>query len=99
MDKKEIRELAEKLIVNVTENYRAYYREEINGSDYSREIERIKDRFEELFQSQSDLAERNTQIELLESYSKYLEQNGYMDIDWRTEEPYAIDEFLNKNHG
>lgn len=42
------------------------------------------------------LENRNAIIELLESYSKYLEENGHMDTDWRTEEPYAIDEFLNK---
>lgn len=31
---------------------------------------------------------------LLEKYSLFLEKNGYMDVDWRAEEPLAIDEFL-----
>lgn len=29
-----------------------------------------------------------------EAYSKFLEDQGYLDTDWRTEAPYAIDEFL-----
>ena len=29
-------------------------------------------------------------------YTKFLEEQGYPDVDWRTEEPYAIDEFLRK---
>lgn len=33
-------------------------------------------------------------VAVLEMYSLFLERNGYMDVDWRTEEPYAIDEFL-----
>lgn len=43
---------------------------------------------------------RSDMITLLEAYSLYLEKNGHMDIDWKTEAPYAIDEFLksiNKN--
>lgn len=40
------------------------------------------------------VVERNNIIELLESYSKFLEENGYIDADWRTEQPYAIDTFL-----
>ena len=32
--------------------------------------------------------------ELLEAYSKFLEEHGYMDTDWWQEEPYAIDTFL-----
>ena len=33
-------------------------------------------------------------IVLLERYSQFLEQKGYIDSDWRTEAPYAIDDFL-----
>lgn len=33
-------------------------------------------------------------IDLLENFSTYLAANGYMDDDWRSEPPYAIDEFL-----
>ena len=40
------------------------------------------------------LTHTNEQIELLESYSKFLEEEGYMDADWYTEEPFAIDTFL-----
>lgn len=43
------------------------------------------------------LQKRIAEIELLEAYSLFLEKNGYMDIDWRAEPPYAIDEFL-KTH-
>jgi len=33
-------------------------------------------------------------LDLLNDYSLFLEKQGYMDIDWRAEEPYAIDEFI-----
>ncbi len=33
-------------------------------------------------------------IQLLEEYSKWLQQHGYIDTDWCCEEPKAIDEFL-----
>lgn len=42
------------------------------------------------------LLKRNSDIELLEAYSIFLEKEGYMDTDWRTEEPFAIGEFLNQ---
>lgn len=41
-----------------------------------------------------DLLVRNEKIELLDSYSMYLEKQGYLDADWRSEPPFAIDEFL-----
>ena len=44
--------------------------------------------------SKITLAKRNEQIKILEKYSLFLEDHGYMDTDWRTEAPYAIDEFL-----
>ncbi len=34
------------------------------------------------------------EIELLEAYSKFLEESGYIDSDWWQEQPTAIDEFL-----
>ncbi|MCK5343245.1 MAG: hypothetical protein KAR20_07565 [Candidatus Heimdallarchaeota archaeon] len=40
------------------------------------------------------LLKRSEKLELLERYSLFLESLGYMDIDWRAEEPYAIDEFM-----
>ncbi len=40
------------------------------------------------------LKSRDAKITLLEAYSLFLEDRGYLDIDWRAEEPYAIDEFL-----
>lgn len=36
----------------------------------------------------------NDALELLERYSKFLEEEGYMDNDWWSEEPKAIDEFI-----
>lgn len=46
--------------------------------------------------SKIKLKERNKIIELLEQYSLWLEDQGYMDVDWRAEPPFAIDEFLRK---
>ena len=40
------------------------------------------------------LQKRSDEIELLEQYSLFLEDQGYTDVDWRVEEPYAIDEFF-----
>ena len=37
---------------------------------------------------------RTEVIDLLERYSKFLEDQGYMDTDWRAEPPFAIDTFL-----
>ena len=39
------------------------------------------------------LLKRSEKLELLEQYSNYLEESGYIDTDWRAERPYAIDEF------
>ena len=44
-----------------------------------------------------ELKSRDAKITLLEAYSLFLEDQGYLDIDWRAEEPYAIDEFLANN--
>ena len=44
-----------------------------------------------------ELKSRDAKITLLEAYSLFLEDQGYLDIDWRVEEPYAIDEFLANN--
>jgi hypothetical protein len=41
--------------------------------------------------------ERSHQIDLLEKYSLWLTKHGYMDTDWKDEEPFAIDEFLKSN--
>ncbi len=43
------------------------------------------------------LADRDAIITLLDDYSKYLEENGFLDTDWKAEKPYAIDDFLSKN--
>lgn len=40
------------------------------------------------------LTDRSKNIELLEKYSLFLEKQGYLDTDWRTEPPFAIDKFL-----
>lgn len=49
---------------------------------------------EETIDNKIDLFDRNNKISLLENYSTFLAANGYMDEDWRSEPPYAIDEFL-----
>jgi hypothetical protein len=41
---------------------------------------------------------RSNQIDLLEEYSNFLEKHGYLDTDWREEEPFAIDEFLKQHN-
>lgn len=33
-------------------------------------------------------------LSLLDAYSNWLMENGYMDTDWRDEPPYAITEFM-----
>ena len=38
--------------------------------------------------------DRDYQITLLEEYSNWLMEHGYLDTDWKDEPPYAIDEFL-----
>lgn len=47
-------------------------------------------------ESQEELWKRSQAIGLLERYSKFLEEQGYLDTDWRAEHPYAIDVFLSK---
>jgi len=42
------------------------------------------------------LLERSKKIELLEEYSMWLTKKGYMDTDWKDEEPFAIDTFLSR---
>ena len=44
----------------------------------------------------TDESQRSKDIKLLEKYSMWLEEYGYLDIDWRAEEPLAIGEFLNE---
>ncbi len=36
--------------------------------------------------------------DLLNEFCLFLEEQGYTDIDWRAEEPFAIDEFKKSNH-
>ena len=40
------------------------------------------------------LYERDNVITLLEMYSEWLMNNGYLDTDWKCEPPFAIDEFM-----
>ncbi len=51
---------------------------------YHIEIRRLKLKASEL------IGDRN---ELLNQFCKFLEKEGYLDTDWRTEAPYAIDKF------
>ena len=43
------------------------------------------------------LKKRSDKMALLEAYSLFLEKNGYLDIDWRAEEPFALDVFMEEN--
>ena len=43
------------------------------------------------------LLNRSDNIKLLEKFGVFLEKQGYMDTDWRAEEPFAIDEFLKED--
>jgi hypothetical protein len=56
------------------------------------EIELIIDEY-----FQNSLEMRSKKMALLEQFALFLEKQGYMDTDWRTEEPYAIDEFIKDN--
>jgi len=40
------------------------------------------------------LDRRSQMLSLLDAYSNWLMENGYMDTDWRDEPPFAIDEFI-----
>ena len=66
---------------------------ELKGDEYLFELLKLaaKPDIKEINKQRSD------KITLLEAYSLFLEKDGYMDIDWRAEEPYAIDEFLKPN--
>lgn len=44
--------------------------------------------------TKEEINKRNEAVALLQEYSMWLTKNGYMDTDWKDEEPYAIDEFL-----
>ena len=39
---------------------------------------------------------RSAKIDLLTRYTKYLQEHGYIDTDATEEEPFAIDDFLDK---
>ena len=53
-----------------------------SGMDYGAKVDKV-----ELMKDIIDL-------DLLNKYSLFLEKQGYMDTDWRAEEPFAIDEFM-----
>lgn len=36
---------------------------------------------------------------LLNQFAEWLEKHGYLDCDWNTEHPLAVDEFLDKEGG
>jgi hypothetical protein len=43
---------------------------------------------------QASLKERTEKIELLERFAQFLEDEGYLDADWKNEPPLAIDQFM-----
>ena len=48
-------------------------------------------------EARKKLKVRSDKMILLEAYSLFLEKNGYLDTDWRAEEPFVIDEFMKEN--
>ena len=61
-------------------------------------IDKIIELHESLLQTRSEaIKERSDKITLLESYSNFLTDHGYLDTDWQDEPPYAIDEFLKED--
>ena len=69
--------------------------EEKRKEKREKDIERWKKIFEkEGFVVHTKLEIHSKNLELLDRYSKFLEEHGYMDCDWRAEEPKAIDEFI-----
>lgn len=43
------------------------------------------------------LQQYNVLLEILDLYSRFLEEHDYMDSDWHIEKPTAIDQFLKEN--
>jgi hypothetical protein len=41
---------------------------------------------------------RSEKLKVLKKYSEFLTKNGYMDTDWKDEQPYAIEEFMKEHH-
>jgi len=60
----------------------------------NREINNLKAKVLHLQNESTGLKKRSNNIELLEKYSTWLMEHGYLDTDWQCEPPYAIDEFL-----
>ena len=52
------------------------------------------DKYVSLMERYAKHRERHNRITLLEKYTLFLQDNGYIDTDATSEEPYAIDEFL-----
>lgn len=53
----------------------------------------VFDRAMEIYWSSTTWKPKEKENDLLSRYSKYLEDNGYLDIDWRDEDG-AVDDFL-----
>lgn len=51
-------------------------------------------RYINLLKLENRLKTRNDLINLLNEYSLFLEKEGYLDIDYKTEEPFAVDKFI-----
>jgi hypothetical protein len=72
------------------------FRSFIRGNHLSKKWDEFYKEWSDHFNSKEPdkLIEHSNNTKLLERYSYFLEENGYTDVDWRTEEPFAIDEFL-----
>lgn len=81
--------MEESKLKGMTQSLRAFYSDE-EVSEYLKWI--IKSDTTKKYWEKT--IERSKVIDILDAYSKFLEEHGYVDSDWKTEEPFAIDEFL-----
>ena len=75
--------------------YQRLYKDKSNtATDMGKLVDRLGEELYNYKPVKPSLKERSDLIEQLEAFALFLEENGYMDTDWRSEEPYAIDEYL-----
>jgi len=72
------------------------YAEQILKAEDNMNIVLAMDDIEKLYLHHKKLLKHSLGIEILEEFGLFLEKEGYMDTDWRTEEPYAIDKFIER---
>ncbi len=70
-----------------------YIRELGEGKDYEKTTYALAETFEKLITNKTLEDVKAKENDLLNLFCLFLEDDGYLDTDWRAEEPYAIDEF------